>query len=281
VRRATVKRLLGEAVSTEKIADILDRLEFRRVGGERDSVTVTVPSYRWDIAEEADLVEEVARIYGYENIGRAWKYRVTVPSKPDPLDRFIDRVSDHLVSRGHTEVLTSSFTAGREQRWFNWDESDPRARPVAIKNPLSANHGHLRTHLLPGVLEVMARNLARGRRELNVFAVGRVFLPAGEGGALPEEPVHLVIARTRPRGAGFWRGESGPVDLYDIKAEVESLLATYRSAAVAELVFDFEATRGPSAIRIAGGRWSRAASCPRRRRVSSTSSNRCGTRCWI
>lgn len=244
VRRATVKRLLGEALSAEKIADILDRLELRRVNVERDAVTVSVPSFRWDIAVEADLVEEVARIHGYDNIGRAWRYRATVPSKPDPLDRFIDRVSDHLVARGHTEVLTSSFTARREERWFNWDASDPRANPIALLNPLSANHTHMRTHLLPGVLEVVARNMARGRREMYVFSVGRVFVRALGEAALPDEPVHLVIVRTRPRGAGFWRAGAQAVDLFEIKAEVETLLATHLPSVVDTLSFDFETGHG-------------------------------------
>jgi phenylalanyl-tRNA synthetase beta chain len=244
VKRATVKRLLGESLSAEKIADILDRLELKRVSVERDAVTVSVPTFRWDIDGEADLVEEVARIHGYDNIGRAWKYRATVPSKPDPFDRFIDRVSDHLVARGHTEVLTSSFTARREERWFNWDDADPRANPIALRNPLSANHTHMRTHLLPGVLDAVARNMARGRREIYAFSVGRVFLRAGEEGSLPDEPVHLAIVRTRPRGAGFWRGGAEPVDLFEIKAEVESLLATHLPAVVEELSYDFEPGHG-------------------------------------
>jgi phenylalanyl-tRNA synthetase beta chain len=244
LRRSTVKRLLGESMPLDRITDILDRLEFRRQSGDRDSVTVSVPSYRWDVFEEVDLVEEVARIYGYENIGKAWKYRVSVPSKPDPLDRFVERVSDHLVARGHTEVLCTSFTDSRELRWFDWDASDPRSQPIAIRNPLSANQGSLRTSLVPGLLDVTAHNLSRGRRELYLFTIGCVFLPAGGEDSLPDEPLHLAILRTRPKGAGFWREEPRPVDLFEIKAEVESLLSTHLPGALDVLGYDFEATRG-------------------------------------
>lgn len=242
VRRETVKRLLGESLSTETIAGLLERLEFRRIGAEQDAVTVSIPSFRWDIAVEADLVEEVARLFGYENIGKGWTYRTSVPSKPDPFDRFVDRVADHLAARGMTEVLTSSFTDGRELAWFGW--ADARAHPIAVINPLSSNQSLLRTHLLPSVLDVVARNLAHGRREVTVFAIGRVFLRAAGTTGLPEEPLHLVLARTRPEGASFWRDPGTAVDLFEIKAEVESLLAALRPRALEDLVYDFEPTRG-------------------------------------
>lgn len=244
IRRSAVRRLLGEELPTEKIGELLRRLEFERTDGDRDSVTVSVPSYRWDISEEADLVEEVARLYGYENIGRAWKYRTTVPSQPDPFDRFIDRVSDHLVARGHTEVLVTSFSDGREAQWFDWADDDVRAMPIVLRNPLTSNQTYMRTQLVRGVLDVAARNLAHGRKELDLFAVGAVFRRAGEENALPEEPMHLVIVRTRPHGNAFWRSSPEPVDLFEIKAEVEALLRAFRPGLYAGLNFEFEATRG-------------------------------------
>jgi phenylalanyl-tRNA synthetase beta chain len=244
IRRSAVRRLLGEAIPTEKIGDLLARLAFARSGGDRDSVTVSVPSFRWDITEEADLVEEVARLYGYGNIGRDWKYRVTVPSEPDPLDRFIDHLSDHLVARGHTEVVVTSFSDGREAQWFDWADDDVRALPIALRNPLTSNQTYMRTQLLRGVLDVVAHNLAHGRKDLSLFSVGAVFRRAGEESALPDEPLHLVIVRTRPGGTSFWRAPAEPVDLFEIKAEVESVLRTFRPALLADVVFDFESTRG-------------------------------------
>jgi phenylalanyl-tRNA synthetase beta chain len=244
VRRSTVRRLLGEAIPTERITDLLARLSFERVGGDRDSVTVSVPSWRWDIFEEADLVEEVARLHGYENLGRAWKFRTTVPSQPDPFDRFVDRVGEHLVARGHTEVLVTSFSDGREAQWFDWAPEDRRTQPLAVRNPLSSNHTHMRTQLLRGVFDVVAHNLAHGRREIYVFSVGAVFLRAGTENSLPDEPVHLCIVRTRPEGSMFWRSPAAAVDLLEIKAEVEVLLGTHRPGVLADLAFDFESTRG-------------------------------------
>jgi phenylalanyl-tRNA synthetase beta chain len=244
VRRSTVKRLLGEALSAETIAALLKRLEFEPAAVDAETVTVTVPTFRWDVSEEADLVEEVARMYGYENIGRGWRYRATVPSAPEPFDRLLDRVAAHLVSRGHTELVTSAFTDGRELEWFEWAESDVRSHPIPLMNPLSANHAYMRTHLAPGVLDVVARNLAHGQREVNVFSVGRVFLRAEGTSGLPDEPTHVMIARTRPAGANFWRSPSEPADLFEIKAEVELLLAAARRQALDELSYDFEPVSG-------------------------------------
>ncbi|MCI0451482.1 MAG: phenylalanine--tRNA ligase subunit beta, partial [Candidatus Latescibacteria bacterium] len=222
LRRATVRRLLGENLSSDATAEILGRLEFSLVGSDADAVTVSVPSFRWDIEQEADLVEEVARVYGYENIGKGWRYRTTVPSVPDPFDRFLDRLADHLVARGHTEILTTSFSDGREQRWFGWADEDPRSQPVTIKNPLSANHAQMRAHLLPGALDAVAHNVARGRRELYLFSLGRAFVRSADSAALPDEPTHVLIVRTRPEGSAFWRSGAQPVDFFEIKAEVES-----------------------------------------------------------
>ena len=92
--------------------------------------------------------------------------------------------------------------------------------------------------------DVVAHNVAHGRRELYLFSVGRVFLRAGEENSLPDELLHLVVVRTRPEGTAFWRSSPQPVDLFEIKAEVESLLSTHHRAVLEELSFDFEATRG-------------------------------------
>jgi phenylalanyl-tRNA synthetase beta chain len=242
LRRATVRRLLGESLSTDAIAELLGRLEFKLVASDPDAVTVSVPSHRGDIFEEADLVEEVARVHGYENIGKGWRYRTTVPSIPDPFDRFVESLAEHMVARGHTEILTTSFSDGREQEWFGWADSDPRTRPIALRNPLSSHHALMRTHLLPGALDVVAYNIARARRELYLFTIGRVFTRSAAETALPEEPTQLLMVRTRPEGSAFWRSGPAPVDFFELKAEVEVLLGTHAPNALAALNYEFEPT---------------------------------------
>ncbi len=244
LRRSTVRRLLGEDLAVKVMLELLGRLAFRGVAADEDALTVAVPSFRQDIAEEADLVEEVARMHGYDNIGRGWKYRVTVPSAPDPFDRFLERVAAHLAARGHTELVTSAFTDGRELEWFDWPASDARSRPIPLKNPLSTNHAFMRTDLLPGVLDAVAHNIAHGRRDLAVFTIGRVFRRGEHESGLPDEPTYAVIARTRPRAATFWRSDDSPPDLFEIKAEAEVLLGTMRPSALEAWSYDFAPSRG-------------------------------------
>ena len=127
----------------------------------------------------------------------------------------------------------SSFTDGREQAWFGWADADPRSQPIAVAIRCREPRP-LRTHLLPAVLDVVAHNLAHGRRELHVFTVGRVFLRAAGTKGLPDEP---TAPRHRAHAAGrgaFWRASPAPVDLFEIKSEVEMLLATHRPLALAE-----------------------------------------------
>jgi phenylalanyl-tRNA synthetase beta chain len=244
VRKRTVRRLLGEELSCDVIGEQLERLAVQTVSVDGERVTVRVPSFRWDMFEEADLVEEVARMHGYENIGKGWSYHVTVPSAPDPFDRFLERVSAHLAARGHSEMLTSAFTDGRELQWFEWASSDRRGQPLPLMNPLSANHAFMRTHLLPGVLEAVARNIAHGRKEIDAFTIGRVFLRSEGGSGLPDEPTHAVIVRTRPDMVSFWRDPGQATDLFDIKTEVETMIGAIRPTALENWDFDWMPSRG-------------------------------------
>lgn len=222
IRRANTRRLLGIAIGVDEIAALLERLSFRVVLRDEESVTVEVPSFRADVVEEADLVEEVARLHGYDKIGEGWSYRATTACHLDPFEQFIESVSDHLCARGHTEVVLSSFTEGWEADAMGWEASDPRRRFVEIVNPLTSRHRHMRTSMLPAMLEVVRWNADRGNRELSLFSVGRVFLRSRDGG-LPDEPVQAIIARTRGGGPEFWNNSSKPTDLFDIKAEIEAL----------------------------------------------------------
>lgn len=224
VRRSNTKRLLGLSLGVEEIARLLERLHFTVESTDEDGVTVAVPSYRGDVIEEADLVEEVARLNGYDKIGEGTSFRTTTYCEIDPFDRFVQSLADHLCARGHTEVITSVFTQGQEVDLMGWSEDDTRRRLVPIKNPLSARHTYMRTSLLPGMLEVARWNMDRGMRDLAMFSIGHVYLRTEEKG-LPEQPLQLALVRTQPAGPDFWNHVSKTTDLFDIKKEIESLLA--------------------------------------------------------
>jgi phenylalanyl-tRNA synthetase beta chain len=242
IRRSNTRRLLGISLSLDEIAGLLERLSFEVSDRGEDSISVRVPSWRDDIVEEADLVEEVARLNGYDKIGQGWPFRTTVHGSPDPFQRLQDECADHLAARGHTELLGSAFVDTNRMAAMGFAAGDPRANPVKVLNPLTSLHGNLRTTLLPGVLDAIRRNIDYGTREIQVFESGTVFLPGANGG-LPVEPLHLLVARSRPGGTSFWNSSKQPTQLFDIKREVEVLAAAVRIP-LAGLDYRFEAESG-------------------------------------
>lgn len=244
ITRSNTGRILGLDITTGEIAGLLERLRFEVVERAGDAVTVRVPSFRDDVLEEADLIEEVARLYGYEHIGKGWGFRTTTFAKLNPFDKFVDEVSNHLASRGFTELVTSSFTDGSELDLIDWEKNDPRRRQIAIKNPMTQNQSYLRTSLLPGVLDAIRRNFDYGSRKIDVFAVGKVFLTSSDQSGLPRERTMLALARTRPNGKDFWNCSKKTVDLFAIKSEIESVTALENVDISGKLAYDFEAGTG-------------------------------------
>ncbi len=244
VRRAGVRRLLGVGIDVDEISALLGRLGFEAASRDSEGVEVVVPSWRADIVEEADLVEEVARLYGYDRIGRGWTFRTTTWAPPDAFDAFCERAADHLASRGHTEMLLTSLTDGEEVARFGWRDDDPRSHPVALSNPLTRNQSHLRTALVPAAVDVVAHNLAHGARSLRLFGRGAVYLaPEGVGAGLPREPQHLVIVHTQPDAPQWWRESGRAADLFDVRGEVEALARALR-VDLASLHYRFDDAAG-------------------------------------
>jgi phenylalanyl-tRNA synthetase beta chain len=172
----------------------------------------------------------------------------------DPFDQFCDKVADHLTARGYTEMVTSSFSDGSEVELMGWRQSDPRRWLISIRNPLTSNQTYLRTSPLPGVLDLIRKNIDYGAKDVAVYSIGKVYLPVqlpaaeeteGSGSSgLPDEPVLLVIARTRPLGHDFWNNTKTTVDLFDIKAEVESLVLSLNIDIAGRLSYDFDDSEG-------------------------------------
>jgi phenylalanyl-tRNA synthetase beta chain len=250
IRSSNTKRILGVELETSDIAGYLERLHFELEDADAERVKVSIPSYRNDVLEEMDLIEEVARMHGYDRIGKGWSFRTTTYAQLDPFDEFCDQVADHLAARGYTEMVTSSFTDGSEAELMGWRPSDPRNRMISIRNPLTSNQTYLRTSPLPGVLELIRKNIDYGVRDVAVYSIGRVYLqvplPAAEEAAgsgssgLPDERVMLVIARTRPSGYDFWNDSKQTVDLFDIKAEIETLVLSQNIDIFGRLSYDFD-----------------------------------------
>ena len=223
LRVSHANRVMGTELAGDDIAALLDRLELssRSYG---DTVHVSIPTFRRDIMEEIDLVEEAARVYGYENIGRDEPARCSIFSEIPAGDLRKDSLVGHLVSRGFAEVVTSSFMDPADCGRMGWDRRDERAGPLRVANPLTEAQSALRTSLVPGLLGVVKRNTRAEQEEIRVFELGKVFLPGPERAGLPREEMHLAALFARHSVPLQWMEPRRQSDFFDMKGEFEALL---------------------------------------------------------
>jgi phenylalanyl-tRNA synthetase beta chain len=224
------QRILGIDLSLEEIQGILESLEFQcEVAPAADTLHVTVPDHRMDISTgvvgQADLIEEIARIYGYDRIPHT-QFDDAMPPQRDNLSLLQEeKARDLLVEAGLQEIITYRLTTPqREALLYPAGTSTSEDQPyVTLANPTSAERTSMRHSLVASALDVMASN-ARHRERIWLFEISPVFL-AKEDQVLPDEVRHLVIAITGPREPEAWQGaDTSLVEFYDLKGIVESLL---------------------------------------------------------
>ncbi|MBN1994527.1 MAG: phenylalanine--tRNA ligase subunit beta [Anaerolineae bacterium] len=238
--QAEVTRLLGIEIELAKIKHILESLEFQVQEIQADSPTlrVTVPDHRLDISAEpttgrADLIEEIARIYGYDRLPVSEIADELPPQRNNPaLDRE-ERTRDLLIQAGLQEVITYRLTTPQAEARVLGQDYPARAQYVTLANPSTPERTVMRHSLLNSVLEMAAEN-SKHHHRVQVFEVGSVYLPnplsqegeQGEAAILPAEPVRLAMVMAGPREDITWLpgADRSVVDFYDLKGVVESFL---------------------------------------------------------
>ena len=224
---ADTSRILGVAIPAKEIASILERLEFScRVEGDR--VIAVTPPHRLDIGEglvgKADLLEEVARIYGYNRIPTT-RLADPLPEAHQHADLELETsLRNALVRMGLQEVINHRLTSPERERLIYPAGQEPdQPEYIRLKNPLSPEKAVMRRSLLASVLETLEKN-ARLRDRLAIFEIGPVFIPR-PGEIQPDEPQKLSIALTGLRLPPAWdRKDTAEFDFYDLKGIVEGLL---------------------------------------------------------
>ncbi len=224
LRPARVRQVLGLRLSAEQIAGLLEPLGFRALAidddGTGDSpsaeLTLVAPCWRGDVEREVDLLEEVARRYGYESFPH--EPRAIRPSVvPDsPVWTRSDQVHSTLAGMGFLEARSGSFVA----------ESRTSGRAVTLLKPLSAAEGYLRTDLVPVLVGRLEHNFARGRREVHLFEIGTVFARrSGEGGGDTPfaEEIRVGVIMTGLRTPHHWIEAPGDLDIWDCKGALQEL----------------------------------------------------------
>ena len=222
-----VKRWLGIELDQNEIAAILDGLEFS-VEAQGQAVRATTPDHRLDIGEgvigKADLLEEIARIYGYERVPETRMADELPPLYIDRAREREERLRDLLVDLGLQEVVTYRMTSiEREARRLPADISLSDDNYVHLANPSTSDRDVLRQSLISSALEIVERN-ARLSERIAIFEIGPVFLASPEG-ELPTELPRLAIALTGPRALPSWQAaDMKAMDFYDMKGVVSSLV---------------------------------------------------------
>ena len=205
-----INKLLGVNVAMDQFLNILERLEFKCNLISSDKLELEVPSFRLDITEDADILEEIARIYGYDNIPSATLEGNATAGVKTEKQKFIDDIKFNSIAVGLNEILTYSFISPRGVDKINLAQDDERREFVKIINPLGEETSVMRTTLIPNMIDVISTNLSHKVEEAYAFECGNTFKPQA---GLPVE--------TKKMSIGMYGKD---VDFFTLKGAVETIL---------------------------------------------------------
>ncbi len=215
-------RLLGTRLSQDEVGAYLKSVELDVESLDEDRLRVKPPTFRVDITRPEDLMEEVARLRGYDQIPTTHPVSYVVARKPDKKLRVRDRLRQLLSGCGFSEILTYSFIGRDACDQLLLHGQDPRRQMVSILNPLTEDQTVMRSSLVPGLLATMYRNSKQRNENLKIFELGKVFLHTAPD-QLPEEIEMISGLWTGAREPRTWHFEESKVDFYDMKGVVEAV----------------------------------------------------------
>jgi phenylalanyl-tRNA synthetase beta chain len=213
---------LGLSLDQNRIDKLLTSVGFEVTIQDEDLLEVTVPSFRVDVFRPEDLMEEVARLEGYNSIPTTFPKIPAKSREAPPLLTKRQKIRNVLVGFGFHEVVNYSFISRRSCDDLRLPPADSRRNQVEILNPLTEDQVVLRTSLIPGLLEVMQRNLFKQIKTVKIFETGRIFLAQKEE-HLPVEEEMLSGLWTGLRKDPCWHTKDEPCDFYDLKGALEGL----------------------------------------------------------
>jgi phenylalanyl-tRNA synthetase beta chain len=233
--------LIGVPVSAERVEKILQSFGLEKVKGDDSESSWRIPSHRFDLQRDVDLIEEVVRVFGIEKVPGRDRSRSTPESEADRGYDFESRLRTRLAGRGLAEVRTSKLISRKATEFES---------AIELRNPLNEDHVALRRSLYPSFLDVLARNVLGGMQRVAIFEVGRVFIPP-EGG----EERHLgILLWGNSAPSAHWRSANRILDYFDLKGEIESVIpsASFKRVERPDLTLAVEIWRNDERIGFAG-----------------------------
>ena len=223
LRFRRVNAILGTKITAARMIRILEGLEMKVTREDRQRCRVTPPTFRVDISREIDLIEEIARLYGYDQVPETLPAASHLTLEKDRKKVLEERIRRLMNGCGYSEAITYSFITPAAPDQLTLDAGDPRRNLVRIRNPLTEEQSVMRTTLVYSLLETMRKNAHAGSFDLKIFETGRIFL-AGKPGGLPVEINRVGGLLTGARYDDGWHFKEVNADFYDIKGCVEGLL---------------------------------------------------------
>mgnify|MGYP003632834498 CR=1 FL=1 len=222
LRESKVASLLGLKIDSTEIEDILTRLGLMLISKESDGWVFEVPSYRFDISIEPDLIEEIGRIYGYNKLPKTSALGEITLKEDDETTVSQEFFADRLVSLGYQEAITYSFVEQKLQEIITPDQES-----IALANPISADLAVMRTSLWPGLLKTLSYNQNRQQARVKFFETGLKFEKI-QGEIIQTRMISgLASGTAQPES---WNSVTRKLDFYDVKADLENLLGSVDSA---------------------------------------------------
>ena len=217
LRRERIERVVGVAFDDAQVEDILTRLGLGLTPNNQ-GWDVSVPSFRFDIDNEESLIEELVRVYGYNNLPIRKPQGEMAMFMQNESRVFKDLLRDVLVTRGYQEAITYSFVEPKLQAVL-----EPTMKPLPLMNPISSEMGVMRTNLLPGLVQAAQFNVNRQQSRIRFFEMGLRFETNSDDAELRQIPTLAGIVGGR-RFIESWDGDARKVDFYDVKGDIEALL---------------------------------------------------------
>jgi len=218
IRFARIDKVLGYSIPVNQVKEILIKLGLELTDEDEKSLTLNVPTFRPDLEREIDLIEEVARIYGYDKIPVVERIPITLEEKFDHSD-YRDLLRNSAIALGLNEIISISL--------LSKEYAELIEIPVQVLNPQSTDMAMLRTSLLQGALQTVAKNLNAGEKNLKLFEIGNIFYKNHTGEIISfddfTELEKISIVLTGNANDSIWQEKERQIDFYDLKAFVNSL----------------------------------------------------------
>ncbi|MBI4388924.1 MAG: phenylalanine--tRNA ligase subunit beta [Nitrospinae bacterium] len=228
LRVSRVNKVLGNRFSRDRVETLLHRLGMQvEKGGGPDEIQVRVPSYRSALCREIDLVEEIARLNGYDSIEVARPAAALNPVRLSNKQICARKIRETLCHIGFSETVNYSFLEGALAEEFKSAMATSDAIAIDLSNPISADLGTMRSSLIPSLLKTAARNLSKGQKPVKIFELGSSYLKTPQRGDISEKTSFAALV-AGPRENSVWKDHAGTYGFYDLKGALETVVSQFK-----------------------------------------------------